>query len=69
VAREVQLREVVQTLRAAGGFPSGLDGRQEQPDEDPDDRDHDEQFDERETAAGDSPPWNVASGGRMIVKG
>jgi hypothetical protein len=63
------LDEVVQALRTAGGFPSGLYGREEQPDEDTDDRDHDEQFDERETAAGDSPPRILATGGRMTLNG
>jgi hypothetical protein len=46
---ETQLFEVVFALSAAGGFAGLLNGWEEQSDEDRDDRDHHEQFDERET--------------------
>jgi hypothetical protein len=37
---------VAHARSASCGFSCGLDGRQEQSDQDPDDRDNDEQFDQ-----------------------
>jgi hypothetical protein len=48
VQRERQILEVVLALRAAGRFAGGLDGRQQQCDEDANDRDDDQELDERE---------------------
>jgi hypothetical protein len=42
------LAEVVRALRPPGGLAGGLDRREQQCDENSNDRDHDEQFDERE---------------------
>ena len=50
VHRLAELLEVVRTGDAASGLASRLHGRQEQADENADDRDHDKQFHERETA-------------------
>ena len=50
VHREAELLEVVDALRAPGGLAGGLDGRQQQGDQDRDDRDHDQQLDQGETA-------------------
>jgi hypothetical protein len=49
VAGESNLLEIVFALRAAGGFASLLDSRQQQRDKDRNDCDHDEKFDQRET--------------------
>jgi hypothetical protein len=46
------LLEVVQALTAAGRFSRRLDRRQQQGHQDADNRDHHEQFDQRETAPG-----------------
>jgi hypothetical protein len=45
---EAELANPRSTARAAGGLPSRLDRRQQQPDEHRDDRDHHEEFYERE---------------------
>ena len=44
--------EMVEALAAAGRFPRRLDGRQQQRDQDPDDRNHNQQFNQREAAPG-----------------
>ena len=49
VAGESNLLEIVFALRAAGGFASLLDSRQQQRDKDRNDCDHDEKFDQRES--------------------
>ena len=49
VQGHTQLLQIVVALRAAGGLASGLDGRQQQGHQDPDDGDHHQQFDERES--------------------
>ena len=49
VAGESNLLEIVLALRAAGGFASLLDSRQEQCHKDRNDCDHDEKFNQRET--------------------
>jgi hypothetical protein len=46
---EADLLEIGAAGTAAGRLPRALDGRQEQADQHCDDRDHDEQFHERET--------------------
>jgi len=42
------LFQMISTLHTSSGFPCGLYGRQKQGDEHTDNRNHDEQFDERE---------------------
>ena len=54
--RDADLLEVVGALHPPGGFPRGLHGRQQQRDQDPDDRDHDQQFHERKAAHATPPP-------------
>jgi hypothetical protein len=54
VQRDADLVEVVAALRRARRLTGALHGRQEQADERADDRDHGEQFDEREARR--SPP-------------
>ena len=49
VQREPDLTHVVLTTIAAGGFAGRLDGRQQQRDKHPDDGDHDQEFDQRES--------------------
>ena len=51
VQGDPDLLQVVLALRPGRGVPHLLDGGQEQPDQDGDDRDHDEKFDQREPAA------------------
>ena len=48
VEREANLLEIVAAARCPGTFASGLNSRQQEPDERPDDRDHDEELDKRE---------------------
>ena len=43
-----QLLEVVLARSPSRGFPRGLDGREQERDQDPDDSDDNEQFDKRE---------------------
>jgi hypothetical protein len=45
VEGQAHLLEMVAALRPPGGFPGGLNGRQQQGDQDPDDRDDHQQFD------------------------
>ena len=55
---QADLLEVVRALRLAGRLPRALNGGQEKADERGDDRDHHEQFDEREArrpSLGDAP--------------
>jgi hypothetical protein len=47
VQRESKLPQVILALRAASGLSGGLHGRQEQCHKHPDNRNHDQQFDER----------------------
>jgi hypothetical protein len=49
-AAEGPLFDVIAALHAAGGFARGLDGGQEESNEDADDGDHDEEFHERESS-------------------
>jgi hypothetical protein len=48
VQRQPELLEVVGALGACRGPANLLHGGQQQPDQDRDDRDHDQQFDQRE---------------------
>ncbi len=50
VQGEAHLLEVVHRLNTGGRFADLLNSRNEQPDEDRDDGDHDEKFDQREAA-------------------
>jgi hypothetical protein len=50
--RQAHLPHVVRALRSPSRRPSRLHGRQQKPDEDTDDGDHDEQLDEGECGAG-----------------
>ncbi len=45
--REAQLFHLIGALRAAGRVPRCLHGRKQQAHENPDDRDHDQEFDKR----------------------
>ena len=47
--RNAYLLEVVEALAASSAFPRSLHGGQQDGYQDPDDRDHDKQFDERKT--------------------
>jgi hypothetical protein len=47
--RDADLPQVIAALAASRGFAGRLHGGQQEPDEPTDDRDHDEQFDKRET--------------------
>jgi hypothetical protein len=51
VQREAELLEVVGALDAAGRLSGGLDGRQQQRNQDGDDRDHHQKLDQRKSAA------------------
>ena len=51
--RETELFQVVRALHASSRFARRLDGRQEKPDQNADDRDDDEKFDQREA---EQPP-------------
>jgi len=44
--RQRHLLEIVGALEASRGLPGALDGGEQKPDEDPDDRDDDKQFNE-----------------------
>ncbi len=48
--RQADLAEVIPTSGSSCGFACGLDGRKQEGHKDPDDRDHDQQFDKRKTA-------------------
>jgi hypothetical protein len=50
VNREAELLQIIDAFRAVRRLAGRLDGRQQQPDQDRDDRDHYEQFYEREPA-------------------
>ena len=50
VQGEPDLLQVVDALGTAGRLAGGLDGRQQQGDQDRDDGDHDQQLDQRESA-------------------
>ena len=62
VEAEADLLEVVQALRPGGRLADLLDGGQQEPDEDRDDRDHHQQLDQRE-----GPPAPTAVSGRGHV--
>jgi hypothetical protein len=49
--RNSDLFQIILTLRASRRFAGGLDSRQQEGDQDPDDRDHNQKFDEREARA------------------
>ena len=51
LSRQTQLLQVVDALNPAGGFASGLNGRQQQRDEHGDDGNHHKKLDQRKTAA------------------
>jgi hypothetical protein len=53
---DAHLAEVARTLQPPGGLPSRLNGRQQQRDEYPDDRDHDQKFDQRKTIPPNAGP-------------
>jgi hypothetical protein len=50
MASDAELLELVLARHAPGSLTGGLNRREEEADEGADDRDHDEQFDERERA-------------------
>jgi hypothetical protein len=52
---EHHLPHLIGALRATGGFAGRLNRRQQEPDERGDDRDHDEEFNERETERRGTP--------------
>jgi hypothetical protein len=52
VHREAELFEIVGALRATGCLASGLNGRQEQGDQDGNDCNHHQQLDQREASSG-----------------
>ena len=66
VHRQADLLEVVDALHAPGRLPRRLHGGQEQRDQDRDDRDHDQQFDQRESRslAGDTAEDGDSGSGR-----
>jgi hypothetical protein len=51
VSRQSNLLQIVRTLRASGGFACRLNGRQEQSHQNPNDGDHHQQFNKRETSS------------------
>jgi len=51
VHRQTELLQVVTALGPASRLAGGLDGRQEEGDQHGDDRDHDQEFNQCETAA------------------
>ena len=51
VGGQAELLEVVAALHTAGGLAGRLHRRQEQPNQDADDGDHDQQLDERKAAS------------------
>jgi hypothetical protein len=51
---DAELLQVVDALRAPGGFPRRLDRRQQQSNQDADDGNHDQQLNQRETAFANS---------------
>lgn len=56
MAAERLLLDLRLAARPAGCLPSGLDGRQEQPDEHADDRDHNQQLNQDEAQAAGATP-------------
>jgi hypothetical protein len=52
---QTDLLQIVTALHSPRGLPRRLDCRKKQPDENTDDRDHNEQFDEREPFSGPPP--------------
>ena len=50
---DAELGQVVQALRPPGGLPRGLNGRQQQRDQNADDRDHHQQLHQRKPACDD----------------
>jgi hypothetical protein len=49
VQSQTELLEIIRASRPSGGFARTLHRREQQPDQDRDDGDHDQEFDQRET--------------------
>jgi hypothetical protein len=58
VQRNAELLEIIPALGTAGSLASGLNGRQQQRDEDADDRNHDQQLDQGKAGATWAPTRN-----------
>ena len=67
--RQAELLNLVRAFEAPSGLASVVDGRQQHPDQDADDRDHYEQLDQRETARHGARPCRapVRRVNRVIV--